>query len=197
MESVERGERRGGAVDPPGGGPPNLTTQIFATSGGGGTSAVARVPGDHSSFAICRFVYSVVPPGTASAGRSREVRGGGAGAGQSDRQGASFRRWEAARETPTSSSRSRSRAGDAPHVPHATTSIARAAIVPRGEAIEARVVISTPRTREVVARDAPRSARWVRANNGGARKLKKAHGVEWISRLYPARQMEGGDGVVM
>ena len=95
VESVERGERRGGAVDPRGEGPPNLTTQIFATSGVGGTIAVARVPGDHSSLAICKFVYSVVPPGTASARRSREVRGGGAGAGQSGRHGASFRRWEA------------------------------------------------------------------------------------------------------
>lgn len=84
----------GGGSTPRGEGPPNLTTQIFATSGVGGTIAVARVPGDHSSLAICKFVYSVVPPGTASARRSREVRGGGAGAGQSGRHGASFR-WEA------------------------------------------------------------------------------------------------------
>ena len=155
VESVERGERRGGGR--PAGRRTAESNNSPATSGGRDERRRARTrrPFFGRSAGSC----TLVPPGTASVGRSREVRGGGAGAGQSGRQGASFRRWEAARETPTSSSRSRSRGGRTAR-PARDHEYARAAIVPRGEAIEARVVISTPRTREVVARDAPRSARW-------------------------------------
>lgn len=177
MESVERGERRGRRVDPPGRGTAESNNSNFRDVRGWRDDrrrARTRRPFFVGDLQV-RVLRGSAGNGVCEAVERGAGRGRGGGSVRSARRQFSM---GGARETPTSSSRSRSRGGDAPHVPHATANNARAAIVLRGEAVEARVVISTPRTREVVARDAPRSARCVRANNGGARELKKTRRTE-------------------